>query len=615
MSASPGTPAHPRSAADHVGATWGNAPYPVLVVDRHGSLVQVNEAARLVLPDAVAGGRLDEAAPAWLAEAHRSLSGRSRRAAPGPAVGADPPAAADPEPAGRDAREHVPQPRAVRSRGPAVAHAPPTPAPARPGASVPAPRRPLSGRIEDRVFEAHPTPSPDGGDVVWWLVDHTDRSAAEAALDSARTRSEILSGASSTLLSTLNVPRCMEIAASLAASHLADAAVLVAPSQGRHHPLTYARRGTTAHQALLRVDPRSVPGLAEALQGFPPVPTRWIDPATVPDWVVPDGLATPVGSVIVVPLPGYGMPAGALILLRSATERAFSAEEEVFARLFAARAGAALAAARLYTEQASITSVLMRELLPPDLHAVHGIEYAGGYRASTDHERVGGDFYDVHPGPHPAAESLVVLGDVSGKGLDAAVLTGKIRNTLQALLPLADDHQRVLDLLNGALLSSHHTRFATLVLASVRRRAGRAHLRLTSAGHLAPLIVRADGTVETVPTRGTLVGALPAVPARTVERVLAPGDLCLLYTDGITEARGGPLGDELFGEERLARALTECAGMPAEAVVERVRMLASQWLGTGRHDDMAVVAIGAPRTGPLSVVGGGAGSEERTKNG
>lgn len=209
----------------------------------------------------------------------------------------------------------------------------------------------------------------------------------------------------------------------------------------------------------------------------------------------------------------------------------------------------------------------------------------------------------------------MVLGDVAGKGLDAAVLTGKIRNTLHALLPLADDHERLLNLLNGALLTSRHTRFATLVLASVSRRGGKVHLRLTSAGHLPPLIVRNDGTVEEVATRGTLVGALPTVTATTVRTVLAPGETCLLFTDGITEARGGPLGDDLFGDHRLHRALSPCAGMPAEAVVERVQMLASEWVGAGRHDDMAAVAINAPRTGRLTVVNGQVGRQAGRRNG
>lgn len=77
----------------------------------------------------------------------------------------------------------------------------------------------------------------------------------------------------------------------------------------------------------------------------------------------------------------------------------------------------------------------------------------------------------------------MVLGDVCGKGLEAAVMTGKIRNTLQALTPLAASHEGVLTLLNRAMLSDDHTRFATLVLASVAYRDGEVTLRLTSAGH------------------------------------------------------------------------------------------------------------------------------------
>ncbi|MEU3699252.1 PP2C family protein-serine/threonine phosphatase [Streptomyces griseoviridis] len=548
MTASP-RPSTGTDPADlRVGATWRDAPCPVLVLDRHGTPVRVNEAARRLLPETARDGRPPHAVPSWLSDAHRR-----------------------------------------------IADGPHTPA-----------AGPLTGAIDDRVFAAHPTRAADG-DVVWWLVEETDRRLAEAALRSARLRSEILSEVSSTLLSTLNVSRCAEVTASLAAEHLAEAAVLITPPQGRCHRLTYACQGGPVTQVTRQADVSSVPGLAEALQGFPPVPARWLNPDDLPAWVVPDEFTGPVGSVLVTPLPGHGVPAGALILLRAGTERVFTEGEEVFARLFAARAGAALSAARLYTEQSSITATLLRELLPPALGSVHGVEYAGGYRAAADHERVGGDFYDVHPGSDPTQETLVVLGDVAGKGLDAAVLTGKIRNTLHALLPLAEDHQRVVSLLNGTLLSSRHTRFATLVLASVRRRGGRAHLRLTSAGHLPPLILRADSTVEEVATHGTLVGAVPEVRVRTVETVLAPGEICLLYTDGITEARGGPLGDEMFGEARLRRALGECAGMPVEAVVERVRMLAAQWLGSGGHDDMAVVAIGAARTGPLSVVDGGNG--------
>ncbi|MFF0203361.1 SpoIIE family protein phosphatase [Streptomyces sp. NPDC005017] len=541
----------PQPEAGHpVDATWTEAPWPVLVADRHGRFVHLNDAARLILPNAASGARFHEQVPAWLDQAHQQIIGG-----------------------------------------------------AGPGGTAEAPH----GAIDDRFFEAHPTLDAEG-QVVWWLVDETARRLAENALAEARKRSEVLAEASSTLLSTLNVPRCLEVTASMAAEHLAEAAVLVAPPQGRRCSLTYARRGGSVVQSTRQIDVTGVPGLREALQGFPPVPARWINSADIPDWAIPDGFAGPVGSVIVAPLPGHGVPAGALILLRSSTEQAFTEGEELFARLFAARAGAALSAARLYTEQAAITATLMRDLLPPRLHTVHGVEYAGSYRASKDHEHVGGDFYDIHPGAGPSEETLAVLGDVAGKGLEAAVLTGKIRNTLHALLPLAEDHEHILNLLNSALLTSHHARFVTLALASVRRHGGRTQLRLTSAGHMPPLIVRTDGTVEEADTRGTLVGALPTVTAHTATTVLDPGESCLLYTDGITEARGGPLGDELFGEDRLKQVLAECAAIPAEAVVERVQMLAAQWLGSGRHDDMAVIAITVPKSDAYAVPDGQADS-------
>ncbi|MFF4629080.1 PP2C family protein-serine/threonine phosphatase [Streptomyces griseorubiginosus] len=526
---------------------WGRAPYPVLVADAAGVLTQRNEAAQVLLPAACPGAELADVVPGWLASAHRSMC----------LAGLE---------GGRE------------------------------------PEAPLSGGIEGRRFEAHFSLRGDGT-VAWWLVDDTDHQLAREALRMEREQTAFLAAASSTLLSSLNLGRCMDVTAQMAADHLADAVLAIAPARGRRLPVVSCLRGGTPTTSQEVVDPDEVPGLGEALRGFPPVPSRWIDASAAPRWMIPEDFG-PIGAIVITPLPGHGVPAGALVLLRKEGSAAFTEEEEVFARLFAARAGAAMSAARLYAEQTAITEVLMRDLLPPVLHQISGVDFAGSYRPSADHERIGGDFYDVHPGVAEGEPSLVALGDVCGKGLEAAVLTGKIRNTLHALLPLADDHQRMLTLLNTALLSSHHTRFATLVLASAARKGNEVRVRLTSAGHPHPLIIRANGTVEEADTRGTLVGALPDISARTTTVTLAPGESCILYTDGITDARGGPLGDVLFGEERLKRALAECAGMPAEGIVEHVQMLASQWLGNRDHDDMAVVAISAPRSHHLSAVDG-----------
>ena len=445
----------------------------------------------------------------------------------------------------------------------------------------------------DRGYEASPVPHSDGS-VTWWLTENTDARLAETALRTERRRAQFLSEASTALLGSLNLQRCMQVAGQLAVQHLADAALLITPSARQGSPAVLCVRGREPEHLELSADLSEVPGLAEAIQGFPPVPSRWIDPASAPAWLTPDGFGD-VGSIVVTPLPGHGVPAGALVLLRKAERAAFSEDEEIFARLFAARSGVAMSAARMFAQQSSITETLMRELLPPTVREVAGAEFAGRYRAAVDTERVGGDFYDVYPASGDDRESLVVLGDVCGKGIEAAVLTGKVRNTLHALLPLAEDHQRVLSMLNDALLSSHHTRFVTLVLASVSQLASGLRVRLTRAGHLPPLIVRATGAVEVVEAPGTVIGVLPDIDTSTVEVTLAPGDTCLLYTDGITEARGGPLGDRMFGEQRLHEALARCAGMPADAIVEHVHMLAAEWARERDHDDMAVVALTAPR--------------------
>jgi hypothetical protein len=526
---------------------WGRAPYPVLVADARGTVIRRNDAAGVLLPRATPGTSLADAAPGWLSAAHDACQ----------------------DPARSTGESDIPH----------------------------------HGAIGGRRFEAHPSVREDGT-VAWWLVDDTDHQLAREALHMERERTAFLAKVSSSLLFSLNLGRCMEVTAQMAAESLADVALAIAPARGHRLPVVTCVRGGSPVLSQQTVDPDDVPGLGEALRGFPPVPSRWIDPSAAPEWMVPQGLG-PVGSLVITPLPGHGVPAGALVLLRRAKSAAFTEEEEVFARLFASRAGAAMSAARLYAEQTAISDILMRDLLPPTLHQVSGVDFAGGYRPSADHERVGGDFYDVHPAAVDGEPSLVTLGDVCGKGLEAAVLTGKIRNTLHALLPLADDHTRMLNLLNKALLNSHHTRFATLVLASAVRRGSEVDLRLTSGGHPAPLIIRADGTVEEADTRGTLVGAMPSVSAATAAVSLSPGESCVLYTDGITEAKGGPLGDALFGEERLMRALAECAGMPAEGIVEHVLMLAAQWLGGRRHDDMAVVVIAAPRARHLSAVNGG----------
>lgn len=468
----------------------------------------------------------------------------------------------------------------------------------------------LDGSVGDRVFRATAQPLP-GQCTGWLLTDVTEERAALQRLSDERTRTQFLVRASARLLASLNQRRCLRVTTELAAEQLADAAVLVTPTRGRRVTVTRMARGGRLEELTLSVNVDQVPGLSDALAGFPPVPSRWVDPDLAPPWLAPEEFGE-LGSLIVTPLPGNGVPAGALILLRRAGRPGFDEEEELFARIFAARAGAAISAAMLYAERTETTSILQRALIPPPIDRLEGIDLASSYRPARAADLIGGDFYDVHP-PLPApggdggpGETLLMLGDVCGKGPAAAILTGKIRNTLAALRRLEPRHKQLLELLNATLLDEQDARFVTLVLAGVTPVAnGRLQVRLTSAGHPAPMIIRADGSVEQAATRGSLIGALPRITSTTWTTVLDPGESCLLFSDGVTEARGGPSGREMFEDQRLKDALRECADMPVEAIVERVELATAQWLGGGEHDDIALLALGAPRRGShLTMVNG-----------
>ena len=435
----------------------------------------------------------------------------------------------------------------------------------------------------------------------WYLQDVTP-------LERERARTAFLAEAGRRLAASLNHRRSLRTTAELAVSHLADAAVVVLPSARRQSEWVRLVAGATVDEGTLRERRLGeVPGLVEALGGFPPIPSRWLDAGQAPDWLLPRGFG-PIGALLVIPLPGNAEPAGALILARRGADAAFSDDDELLARIFAARAGAAISAALLYREQVDTTAVLQADLLPPELPQPDGVELIGSYQAARDSLRVGGDFYDVFKPTPRSPDTVIALGDVCGKGPEAAVLTGKVRQTLRALRLVEVPPDEMLGVLNQALLEGgRQHRFVTLVVGSVvRADHGRVRLRLASGGHPPPLVLRADGTVEEVPTSGTLVGVVPEIVVHPADVELAPGELCLLYSDGLTEARGGPSGNEQYGEQRLHTALSSCHGMPGQAAVERIRQLVSDWVRGGTRDDIAMLAVRAPSRTPLSLRGGGA---------
>ncbi|MEE6262722.1 PP2C family protein-serine/threonine phosphatase [Plantactinospora sonchi] len=428
---------------------------------------------------------------------------------------------------------------------------------------------------------------------VWYVEDVTDAVARSDALLAERGRARFLETASQVLGNQLQEDRAARAAARLAVPRLGDVAVVVlTPRQGRARwwrAVLDDDREPVVDGGSLTAD-QLPPAIVEAWQGGEPSEADWLaDQFADLGWLA----AHPPASVRVVPLPGWAGPVGGLLVVRHGLE--FDSHDLELLRGFAARAGRALDAAVLYHDQAEVADTLQASLAPIDPPPVPGVQWGAAYRPAQSSLRIGGDFYGAHAQADGSA--LFFLGDVSGKGVDAAVFTGQLRQAVQALRRIESDPARLMSLLNGTMLETTrahgHGRFATMVL-------GRAHpapsgglaLTLASGGHLPPLVLRADGTVETVDLRGMLIGVVPDARIASVTVQLGQGETCLLFSDGVTEARGGIRGEQ-FGVARLVEALGGCHRMPAPALTERVEQVVSDWLSGRDHDDIAVFAIRA----------------------
>ncbi|GAA3766380.1 PP2C family protein-serine/threonine phosphatase [Micromonospora maritima] len=432
----------------------------------------------------------------------------------------------------------------------------------------------------------------------WYVRDVTEEQARTDALLAERSRTAFLAQAGSRLGLSLHRDQTLRAAVGLPVPYLADAAVVVhrppPPAEDEPHWIRYATGDSGPATGVVGWRTvESVPGLVAALEGDLTEPSPWLD-AELADLaeVLPADFGRP-GTVLISPMPSAGGPAGAFVLARRRGRAGFDQREISLAREFAARAGAALAAAELYGEQAHLARVLQNSLLPPELPRLAGMTLAGGYRAAGDSLRIGGDFYDLFP---TSTGGLFALGDVCGKGVGAAVLTGRVRQSLQTLRLVEQRPRELMELLNRALLdapgAAGRAQFTTLLLGTLTREPdGGLLVRLAGGGHPAPLVVRAAGGIEAVRVGGMPVGALTDARFAEAEIRLAPGDLLLTYTDGVTEARGGPSELAMFGDARLRRALTSGAGLPPAALVDRVLQLVDEWLDGQPHDDIAMLAV------------------------
>jgi PAS domain S-box-containing protein len=255
-----------------------------------------------------------------------------------------------------------------------------------------------------------------------------------------------------------------------------------------------------------------------------------------------------------------------------------------------ARRGAlAIDNARLYEERAQVARTLQRSLLPPELPHVPGLQLAARYLAAGEGNEVGGDFYDCFKTGE--GDWALVIGDVCGKGAEAAAVTALARYTVRASATLhSDQPEVVLRDLNDAIRRevAGSSRFCTVLYISLRPRHDGVRACVATGGHPLPLLMRADGRVETAGRPGTLLGILPDPEIRTTEIDLAPGDTLVLYTDGVTEI--SPV-DDRFGPETLARFVEGCAGREAPVIARRIEEQVLEIGGGSLRDDMAVVVL------------------------
>jgi PAS domain S-box-containing protein len=294
-------------------------------------------------------------------------------------------------------------------------------------------------------------------------------------------------------------------------------------------------------------------------------------------------------AALLVPMRSGARSIGVLSLVNAESGRSFAAEDIALASELGRRAGTAVENARLYTERSNIARTLQASLLPEELPALPGWRAAALYRPAGDENRVGGDFYEAIP---LSDAWMVVVGDVTGRGAQAAAMTALMRHTLRTAATLTGSAVKALDKLNRDLVSQPDTALCTAVCAVLRELDGEATAEIICAGHPLPLLVR-GGAAEYVGRFGPLLGAYADEQWEPFTVRIRPGDVLVLYSDGVLDAVGA---HDRFGPQRLQQALR--AVRSASGAVERISEALTEFQVGAQADDTAVLAL--ERVGALS---------------
>lgn len=258
------------------------------------------------------------------------------------------------------------------------------------------------------------------------------------------------------------------------------------------------------------------------------------------------------------------------------------------------RAALAYDNARLYAERAHVARTLRSSLMPAALPAIDGLQMESYFRPMGSGNEVGGDFYDVF---EDKESCWMVVGDVCGKGAEAAVLTSFLRHTTAAYAREGNGPAQVLTRVNSAMLEHDFDgRFATAILVRLTFGSGGVGLTLATAGHPAALLLRAEGGSEELGEQGTLLGIFPDPRITESSTIMRRGDSLALYTDGLAEAQAPT---KLLSSSEMLRALDETPpASPQEAIGTLLSLID---MGRGARDDIAILAMRIERPAAFGV--------------
>ena len=293
-------------------------------------------------------------------------------------------------------------------------------------------------------------------------------------------------------------------------------------------------------------------------------------------------------SVLCVPLSDGERSYGALTLARLSGHGPFGMADVGLVEELGEQLALAIRADRMLRHRAEIADALQASLLPRQPRQIPGAEIAAGHVPATSARDVGGDFYDIYPA---RAGWGLSIGDVCGRGQDAAAVTATARHAIRVLAHWDRDPAQVLRRANEIMMEEEFGgRFVTASVGHLHWRDGVLRVVLGSAGHPSPVLVRADGRTQVLPGGGLPLGIFPDAEPSTQEIGLDPGDLLFFFSDGLTGACGP---DMVSFEDRINDELAALGGQPAARVVSRVQELVFQFCRGQLRDDVTILALRA----------------------